>query len=88
MKKTVSLILLWLLSIPAVMACAVCSRNQARGIAAAVGHGTAPTSEWDLLIASVMLALVVWTLYYSLKTLIRPGEKSPAHIKQSILNTF
>ncbi|GAB3011626.1 hypothetical protein GCM10027051_12650 [Niabella terrae] len=84
MKKliaTLSLLLssLWLL------ACPVCERNQPK-ILKGITHGAGPESKWDYLIVAIALIIVAFTLFYSVKWLIRPGEKSGTHIKRFILN--
>jgi len=49
-------------------------------------HGAGPAEhKWDYIIAGVMLIITVLTLYYSIKWLVRPGEKSPDHIKRTVL---
>lgn len=69
----------------AVMACAVCEKQQPR-ILQGITHGSGPESDWDYLIISVVAAIVVVTLVLSVTWLIRPGERSASHIKQWILN--
>jgi len=78
---TLSLLLssLWLL------ACPVCERNQPK-ILKGITHGAGPESKWDYLIVAIALIIVAFTLFYSVKWLIRPGEKSGTHIKRFILN--
>lgn len=49
-------------------------------------HGAGPAEhKWDYIIAIVMLIITVLTLYLSIKWLVKPGEKSPKHIKRQIL---
>lgn len=49
-------------------------------------HGAGPAEhKWDYIIAVVMLIITALTLYLSIKWLIKPGEKSPKHIKRQIL---
>lgn len=78
---TVSLLLnaLWLL------ACPVCERNQPK-ILQGITHGAGPQGKWDYVIIWVAVAIVLCTLFFSVKWLIRPGEKSDQHIKRFILN--
>ncbi|MEA3425112.1 MAG: hypothetical protein U9R46_02575 [Bacteroidota bacterium] len=68
----------------AVMACAVCEKQQPR-ILQGITHGSGPESNWDYLIISVTAAIVLVTLVLSIAWLIRPGERSDSHIKQWIL---
>jgi len=67
------------------MACAVCESQQPR-LLKGITHGTGPESKWDYLIVSAMLTVVLLTLFFSIKWIIRPGEKSENHIKNFILN--
>jgi len=49
-------------------------------------HGTGPAEhKWDYIIAVVMLIITVLTLFYSIKWLLHPGEKSQDHIKRTVL---
>jgi hypothetical protein len=66
-------------------ACPACEKQQP-AILRGITHGTGPDSRWDYLIISISVLIVLVTLFYSLKWLIRPGEKSSNHIKQLILN--
>lgn len=84
MKKnllTTSLLLNTLASI----ACPVCERNQPK-ILKGITHGAGPETNWDYVIVGVMSFLVLATLIFSVKWLIRPGEQSEHHIKRFILN--
>ncbi|SFO48324.1 hypothetical protein SAMN05428949_5344 [Chitinophaga sp. YR627] len=67
-----------------VMACDACKKKQAV-VLGGLTHGKTPDSNWDYLIVVVMVVIVLVTLFYSVKWLIRPGEKSADHIKQFIL---
>jgi uncharacterized protein HemY len=82
-KKLLAALILIGGSFPA-LACSVCEKQQPK-ILQGVTHGTGPQSQWDLLIISIVAAIVVFTLYFSVKWLIRPGETSPGHIKRAIL---
>ena len=68
-----------------VLACPACKRQQPR-LLQGITHGTGPGSQWDYVIVCAALALTVLVLYYSVKWMIRPGEQTPDHIKQFILN--
>jgi hypothetical protein len=67
------------------MACPVCERNHPK-ILRGVTHGSGPEGKWDYVIVWVTVAIVLLTLFFSVKWLIRPGEKSERHIKRFILN--
>ena len=68
-----------------VMTCPVCERNQPK-ILRGITHGAGPESKWDYVIVWATVAIVLLTLFFSVKWLIRPGEKSDRHIKRFILN--
>ncbi|MFT3903479.1 MAG: hypothetical protein QM727_09910 [Niabella sp.] len=51
-----------------------------------IAHGAGPQSQWDYLIVWIAVVIVLATLFFSVKWLIRPGEKSDTHIKRFILN--
>ncbi len=70
---------------PSVIACPVCERQQPE-ILKGIAHGSGPQNNWDYLIISVAALIVLVTLFYSIKWLVRPGEKSLTHIKHSVLN--
>lgn len=85
MKK---LVLVFLFFLPGLIAfaCPVCEKQQPK-ILQGITHGAGPGSQWDYIIVWIAVIIVLATLFYSIKWLINPGENSPAHIKQSILNT-
>ena len=84
MKKLFLIPCLLLLGILAT-ACPVCERQQPKLLRGVV-HGAGPGSNWDYLIVFVAVAIVLVTLFFSIKWMIRPGEKSGSHIKRYILN--
>ena len=84
MKKSI-LILLFSLSVLIAKACPVCEKQQPE-VLRGISHGAGPQSEWDYVIIWGAVIIVLITLFYSLKWLFRPGEKSKDHIKQFILN--
>lgn len=65
--------------------CPVCEKQQPR-ILKGITHGSGPQSDWDYLIIWVTVAVVLATLFFSLKYLLSPGEKSKNHIKRLVLN--
>lgn len=67
-------------------ACPVCERQQPKVLKGIV-HGAGPDSNWDYLIVSITVLIVLVTLFFSIKWMIQPGEKSGNHIKRYILNT-
>lgn len=84
MKKYSLLIPLLLLRVAA-LACPACEKQQPK-ILRGITHGTGPDSQWDYVIVWAAVIVVVLTLFYSIKWLIRPGETAASHIKQFILN--
>lgn len=67
------------------MACPTCEVAQPRYLKG-ISHGTGPQSNWDLVIIAVTAVIVIGTLFFTIKWIIRPGEKSASHIKQLVLN--
>jgi hypothetical protein len=84
MRKIIATLLLLLNSIW-VFACPVCERNQPK-ILRGITHGAGPESQWDYVIVWSIVAIVLVTLFFSLKWIFRPGETSNNHIKRFILN--
>lgn len=84
MKKYILIGILLLVEFT-VLACPVCEKQQP-AILKGITHGAGPDSQWDYLIVIIAVAGTLLTLFYSVKWLIRPGEKSADHIKQFILN--
>jgi len=83
MKKLV--VLLFILLRAAAFSCPVCERQQPKLLRGIV-HGTGPESDWDYVIVWSVAVITVITLFFSIKWLIRPGEKNRSHIKYFILN--
>lgn len=87
MKTKALAILFFILSLQVVSACPACEKQQPR-ITQGLTHGTGPESYLDWVIISVIIAITLLTLIYSLKYLIKPGEENADHIKQSILGNL
>lgn len=68
-----------------IMACDACEKQQPK-ITQGIAHGVGPQSNWDWVIIAIITAITLLTFFYSLKYLIKPGEKNSDHIKQSILS--
>ena len=66
------------------IACPVCEKQQPK-ITQGLTHGVGPQSNWDWVIIAIISLITVLTLIYSIKYLIKPGEKNVDHIKQTIL---
>lgn len=84
MKLKYLLLVLFAFVFQFVNACPVCEKQQPE-ITQGLTHGAGPDSNWDWVIIAIMTLITVLTFVYSLKYLIRPGEKNNNHIKQSIL---
>lgn len=84
MKKVFLTGFILLLSIPGI-ACPACEKQQPK-LLKGITHGAGPDSNWDYVIISVTAIIVLFCLFFSVKWLLRPGEKSASHIKLSILN--
>ena len=69
----------------ALYACPACEKQQPK-ITQGLTHGGGPGSNWDWVIIAVISLITLVTLFYSVKFLVKPGEKNDNHIKQSILN--
>lgn len=83
--KKLALIFGILFSSVAVWSCPVCEKQQPR-VLKGIAHGAGPQNNWDYAIISIVAVLVLITLFYSLKYLIKPGEKSTSHIKNLFIN--
>ena len=83
MKKLI-LILTLLIAGTAVFACPVCDKQQPK-VLRGITHGAGPQSDWEYVIVWATVIIVLFTLYFSLKWIFRPGEKSENHIKRLIL---
>lgn len=66
-------------------ACPACEKQQPK-LLSGITHGTGPDGNLDFVIIFITVVIVLLTLFYSIKWLIRPGEQAKDHIKQIILN--
>lgn len=85
MKKVCSLMFALMLVPVYTWACTVCKEQQPK-ILQGITHGVGPESNWDYLIISTAVAVVVGTLAVSIRFLLKPGETDSRHVKHSILN--
>lgn len=76
--------LLFLLIINLAWACEACKLAQP-AITKNFTHGEGPRGNIDWVIVAVVAIIVVYTLIFSIKYLVKPGEKKQSHIKYSIL---
>lgn len=75
-----------LLTMP-VVACDVCQKQQPR-ILKNITHGAGPQGQEDYIIIISAAIIVIVTLFLSIKYLVKPGEKSPGHVKNMIIDNF
>ncbi len=68
------------------LACPVCEKQQPK-LLQGITHGAGPESNWDYLIIGITAALVLVSLFFSVKWLCKPGEAEQNHIKHLVLNS-
>lgn len=85
MKKRHYLLTVFLILNQLANACPVCESQQPK-ITQGITHGTGPQSNWDWIIIALITGITLITFIFSLKYLIKPGEKDSDHIKQTILD--
>lgn len=83
-QKITILVVAYLLIATPAWACPVCEKQQPE-LLRGITHGAGPESNWDYVIIWSMTLIVVVTLFFSLKWLLKPGEKSLDHIKRTVL---
>lgn len=83
MKKYGTILITLIAALPG-LACPVCDEYQSKALRG-ITHGTRPESQWDYVIIGVMMAVVLLTLFFSVKWLVYPAEKAENHIKRLIL---
>lgn len=83
--KKITFLLLFSLPGIAAMACPACEKQQPK-LLRGITHGAGPSGPLDMILVWLMVGVVVLTLFYSIKWLVKPGEKAPDHIKRFILN--
>lgn len=84
MKKYLAILVILFTSLSSI-ACPVCEKQQPK-ILQGITHGAGPQSNWDYLIIAVTAVIVLVSLFFSIKWLVKPGEKADTHIKHLILN--
>jgi hypothetical protein len=84
MKNLFMIFLLILIRFTAI-GCPVCDQRQPK-VLRGITHGTGPESNWDYAIITAAAFIVIITLFFSIKYLIRPGESADDHIKRFVLN--
>lgn len=84
MKKIILIVPHLLMSIWS-MACPACEKQTPKFLRG-ISHGAGPDGNMDYVIITVFSLIVLVTFYYSLKWILKPGEKGSNHIKRTILN--
>jgi hypothetical protein len=82
MKKIIALLILFAARVM-VTACPACTSRQPK-ILRGITHGTGPQDNWDYVIVLAAVAVVFFTLFFSVKFLVNPGENNSSHIKKFI----
>ncbi len=82
-KHTVTFLLFFCVNIAA-LACPACEKQQP-AITRGITHGGSPASNWDWVIIGIISFITILTLIFSVKFLVKPGERNSDHIKKSIL---
>lgn len=85
MKQKIILSLFLLIANVAAFACPACEKQQPK-ILRGITHGAGPQSDWDYVIVWFMVAIVLVTLFFSVKFIIHPREENVNHIKRTVLN--
>jgi len=67
------------------LACEVCKKQQPAGFEN-ITHGAGPSGAIDYIIIATATAIVLFTVYLTLKHLFRPCENNPEHIKNIVRN--
>lgn len=69
------------------LACEVCKSQQPK-VVQNITHGAGPQGQSDFIIIAVAVIIVLFTLVFSIKYLLKPGEDSPGHVKRTILDNY
>ncbi len=85
MKKIIYSLIITLLTPVMALACEACDLQQP-AITKNLTHGSGPQGTMDWIIVAIITLITLATLFYSVKYLIIPGEKSSSHIKNNVLN--
>lgn len=78
-------IFFFLLVVNFAFACDACKLQQPK-VTRDFTHGVGPRGDFDWIIVAIIAVITILTFIYSLKFLVKPGEKDRNHIKNSILN--
>jgi len=84
MKAILTVLAAMLLSATS-FACDVCEKRQPKFLRG-ITHGGGPEGNFDYVIVWATILIVVVTLFYSIKYLVRPREDGAGHIKTFIID--
>lgn len=85
MKRLIAFLIIILASMPLdLLACEVCENRQPE-VLKGVTHGIGPQDNMDYIITWGAVVIVGFTLFYSIKFLIKPKESAPDHIKNIVV---
>ncbi|WP_158860652.1 hypothetical protein [Lunatibacter salilacus] len=82
--KSLLIALVISLYVPVSFACEVCKSNQPK-VLENITHGQGPQGNIDYVITWSAAILVVFTLVFSIKYLVKPEENLSGHIKNIVL---
>lgn len=80
-------VLLLMFSVGNVMACEVCKKDQPQ-VLQDISHGTGAQADLDYVIIWSAVVIVAFTLYLSLRYLIKPNEGGRSHIKNIVIENI
>ncbi len=85
MKRIIILVIVLILQTPVgLWACEICKENQPK-LLRGLTHGSGPKGTIDFIIIWSSVIIVLITMYFFIKYLVKPGEKSAEHIKYIVV---
>lgn len=85
MKRLITFLILILAGMPLeLLACEVCENRQS-AVLKGVTHGIGPQGNMDYIITWSAVIIVGFTLFFSIKFLVKPKESAPDHIKNIVV---
>lgn len=85
MKRLIIFLTLLLMGMPLqALACEVCENRQPK-VLKGVTHGIGPQDNIDYIITWTAVVIVGFTLFFSIKFLVKPKESKPDHIKNIVV---
>ncbi len=84
-KQHITSILFFFASMPAILACDLCKKNQPAGLEN-ITHGAGPSGPIDYVISWIGVAIVLITLALFIKYLVKPNDAKHRQIKNIVVN--